>query len=129
MTKEEVIRAAHDLGMHDDGVFHVECPECVETSVSGYLAECSEILRGMGKDETVVRDFCTYFRSYPEVAYTLHEEPVYEIAMYFGINKLGDEMEADPDFQAIEHVAAPIRRRRCDEAMAERARRESRDTK
>lgn len=99
--------------MHDDGSFHTECPLCVETALVSYLDECCTILRHMYRDQ-LQESFRVYIRSFDveTQACVLHDEPVYTIAMFFGIDKLGDELEADSLFRVIESSAAPLRQRR-----------------
>jgi hypothetical protein len=111
-VQKHVIRLAHFVGLHDDRVFHTECPICVEKGVALYVAEGQEILRAADRSETEISGFDAYIRSFPEVSSLLHEEPVYLVASYLGIRGTGSELEADRDFLVLDAAAQPIRLRR-----------------
>lgn len=109
----DVIRRAHELDMHDDGYFHVECPLCVESATISYLIECCTILRHIYRDQ-LQASFCAYVRGFSgeTMACVLHDEPVYVVADFLGVHGLGDALEDDSFFQIIESAAKPLREQR-----------------
>ena len=107
LTVGQLIIRAHELGLHtNDQYFHD-----FRAAVESYVDECSDILRGLGKVDAIP-DFIVWFMPLATNAMSLHDEPVYLLASFLGIFKLGEELEDDVDFQALEAVARPIRMRR-----------------
>jgi hypothetical protein len=110
IKKQRLIKTLHKAGLHNDGVLHVECEACVSEAFVSYLDECIQVLWMLGEEDKL-EAFDKWLNTDRNVL-TLHEEPVYMIAMFLGISKLGKDLEQDPRFQRIERVAAPLRQER-----------------
>lgn len=102
MDKATVIHYSHELGMHEK-VFHADCPACVDESYDSYLSDCLAILKEMGKADQEAA-FTEHLRVnvYEHCGYwTFHEHPIYFIAGFLGVCKIGADLDDDPLCQEV----------------------------
>jgi hypothetical protein len=111
--------AAHELGLHSDGVFHRACDICYGVSTDAYAAECTEILKTYGSSPGALADFQRHFQATAEFdryqnarsGLFLSEEPVYFVGRFLGLAYQGDGIHttSSPEFIRLEEIAGPIR--------------------
>jgi len=91
-TKDDVLRRAHQLGMHKKHI-DVECQQCFEEAVSEYIGVCTEIMTGT-KYEGQLGAFIDWFRKF---AYDtknfmiFNEHPAYSVGDFVGVDHNSDD--------------------------------------